>query len=434
MTTKTKITPSQIYLRQKRFDSQGVQADSTTYTRKTFDSTRTGVSIKNWKQKIKSGQNASSTFSASEDTYQWQPMRYACEFRQGVNRDFDIYVEGMLQGTGLVVVSDFVPSLVPAAIDTGSKNQAEAKAIKALYKKIKEVHSQFAGGVFLAEIHKTAHMIRNPAKSLIKAMRSYTAKQQRNIRKYAPLGKRGKHSLRKVMGDTYLEAVFGWQPFISDIEDASKALARLFYERRHERFRAFGAAEKEDISATYVVSGFDLPQCNNKYKGKRVSIVAYYGSFRGHDPSKTVQPSVDRIVELSGFQLKDFLPTVWELIPASFLADYFSNIGDLIEAACTDTSSVSRITKVEIQEWVWESKFQPNFKTSADEIKVRYGTVTGLQQAGSPGWYTTKRRTVSRTPLGMVPFMEPRFECPDIFSKHSLNIAALLSGARPAKL
>lgn len=433
MTTKNSTKPAQTYWRQKRFYSLGSKTDTTTYTRKTYDSTRTGVSTKNWKALIKSGGNASSTFSAGSGSYEWHPLAYACEFSQSPTQTYDIYCEGLPQGISMLSMSD-MSALVPTFEDAATKAEAEAKAIKALYRKIKEVHSQFAGGVFLAEIHKTVHMIRNPAKSLIKAMSSYCVKQKRNIRKYAKPSPRNKHSLRKVMGDTYLEAVFGWQPFISDIEDASKALARLFYERRHERFRAFGQAEKLDNSANTIVSGFDLPQVNLKTKGFRTSIVSYYGSFRGHDPSKTVQPSVDRIVELSGFSLRDFLPTVWELIPFSFLVDYFSNVGDLIEAACTDTSIVSRLTKVEIHEEAYSAKFQPNFTTSAAEIKTRYGTVKGLQQAGSPGSYICKRRTISRTPLGAVPFMTPRFEVPEIFSKHSLNIAALLSGARPAKL
>jgi hypothetical protein len=35
--------------------------------------------------------------------------------------------------------------------------------------------------------------------------------------------------------------------------------------------------------------------------------------------------------ELLGYDPASFLPTVWELIPYSFLIDYFTNIGEIIE-------------------------------------------------------------------------------------------------------
>jgi hypothetical protein len=37
-------------------------------------------------------------------------------------------------------------------------------------------------------------------------------------------------------------------------------------------------------------------------------------------------------VGLLGFRWEDFIPTVWELIPYSFLVDYFTNIGDVLSA------------------------------------------------------------------------------------------------------
>jgi hypothetical protein len=144
--------------------------------------------------------------------------------------------------------------------------------------------------------------------------------------------------------------------------------------------------------------------------------------------------TAERIVELSGFDLKAFIPTVWEVIPYSFLVDYFVNIGDMLEAATTDTSIVKRLSKVVIEEWVLETSFAPNLDETAKEIATRFGIVMQLQQAGLPGSITVKTRKVTRTPLVNVPILTPRFEVPNLFSKHSLNIGALLAGARPARL
>jgi hypothetical protein len=40
-------------------------------------------------------------------------------------------------------------------------------------------------------------------------------------------------------------------------------------------------------------------------------------------------PSIPTLRNL-GLDLSNFLPTVWELVPYSFVADYFSNIGDVV--------------------------------------------------------------------------------------------------------
>jgi hypothetical protein len=43
-------------------------------------------------------------------------------------------------------------------------------------------------------------------------------------------------------------------------------------------------------------------------------------------------PPLGQATEEMGVRARDFLPAVWEAIPYSFLIDYFTNIGDIIEA------------------------------------------------------------------------------------------------------
>jgi hypothetical protein len=54
-------------------------------------------------------------------------------------------------------------------------------------------------------------------------------------------------------------------------------------------------------------------------------MVIYRGAVRveARDP-RVMDPA------LFGFDLQSFLPTVWELVPYSFLIDYFSNISDVV--------------------------------------------------------------------------------------------------------
>jgi hypothetical protein len=46
-----------------------------------------------------------------------------------------------------------------------------------------------------------------------------------------------------------------------------------------------------------------------------------------------------------GFTLSEFVPTVWELIPYSFLVDYFTNFGEVVSAVSYPRSNFRWIMK-----------------------------------------------------------------------------------------
>jgi hypothetical protein len=48
---------------------------------------------------------------------------------------------------------------------------------------------------------------------------------------------------------------------------------------------------------------------------------------------------------LFGFTPSEFIPTAWELLPWSFLIDYFTNIGDILSSAVTQTAPVNFVNK-----------------------------------------------------------------------------------------
>jgi len=180
------------------------------------------------------------------------------------------------------------------------------------------------GGVILGEIRETLHMLRHPADSLRRSLSSYLADVKKQSRGLSKASTKRKNA---AVSGTWLEYTFGWAPLLYDIRDSAKAISQL----------ASRTPPNEKISSS---AKFDAPVDESPGSGGAgdctfdFSIVtidrtkaAYYGA---------INTSIDPVPSLgSAFGLRphDFLPTIWELIPYSFVADYFTNIGNIISCA-----------------------------------------------------------------------------------------------------
>lgn len=97
----------------------------------------------------------------------------------------------------------------------------------------------------------------------------------------------------------------------------------------------------------------------------------------------TSAPSPYRALELSGFNWNEFLPTIWELIPYSFLIDYGTNIANVVCGWFTDTSGLGwcyRGTEQKVTEVISASPIRPAYHNPPD--------VTWLGTSGS--WESAK--------------------------------------------
>lgn len=300
---------------------------------------------------------------------------------------------------------------------------AEQRAVSALYRAIRNAHHQFQGGVFVGEFRKTALMIAQTATRLKKGVVDYLIKGKSLRRGRRPTPDKPLHNL-------YLENVFGWQPLIVDVKDGAKALGRLLYENDAVRFRAMGVGKNQIFQIPGNIDGPGARFLTNNIRTSE-SMSIYYGSFKGLVPaSSAIETSLDRVVSMSGFDLASFIPTVWELLPYSFLVDYFINVGECLEAMNTDTSSIAWVTNVKKQ-------------TSLDELNIAYGMhpsahiTYGDGGNGGRNWYANfngrsgycgrQYTTITRSPLTAVPLMMPRFKLTGVSGKQFLNIGVLLT-------
>jgi len=130
---------------------------------------------------------------------------------------------------------------------------------------------------------------------------------------------------------------------------------------------------------------------------------------------------------LFGFQPSEFLPTAWELLPWSFLADYFSNIGDCLTAwsTVTDKVEVAYINRTIVQKTVFHGACVEDV-AGTDSRNSGWKRTLGIVTGGSSD---TTRKVVQRG-IGQGNPPLPTFQLNTNLGAGQLaNIAALLGQA-----
>jgi hypothetical protein len=294
---------------------------------------------------------------------------------------------------------------------------AENRAKMSYINKANSEYTSFQGGVFVGELGETLRMIRNPAKALRTAIPTYfrvLSKRARTVRRGLNELARSK-ARRKVLEDTWLEYAYGWRPLLSDTRDAAKALAAIAEKQPPFKvITSFGESESlisQDLFSNQIQTAqWFQPRIR---KGK-VRVV-----IRG---VIDLQPSSRRLLnpELWGFDPVSWVPTAWELIPYSFLVDYFSNVGDVLQAWCGQHFR-PRWQSETVRTWIEETYPRVSLSNQKD-IRTEFVNTP----FGYPPYGVFTRCKVTRYPNlnSLVP--ELVFEIPGLSTKW-INLAALLS-------
>jgi hypothetical protein len=142
-----------------------------------------------------------------------------------------------------------------------------------------------------------------------------------------------------------------------------------------------------------IISGSYLNSLNVQ-KLTEIEIIRYRGAVK----AQAATTASDRLARF-GFTPSEFIPTAWEILPWSFLVDYFLNIGDLLSASVTDTSNVA---------WVNRSRVTKVIKTNyfgLDEQVIRNTLVLPNYRIDSltysPGYYSWIVSSVGRSQQGV---------------------------------
>lgn len=178
------------------------------------------------------------------------------------------------------------------------------------------------GLVFVAEIQQTIDLLRNP----ISALTTYFKKHKGGRDKY-------ENRAREVTGASnaassqYLAVVFGALPLMHDIEGLLEALVRTANMRETARGQV---QESKTITTNNLPlsTGF----VTGTYKTECVETVLVRAGAMYAFTAESLTGSL-------GMSLKDIPAAMWEHLPWSFLIDWFSNVGKVIDAvmaSCTN--------------------------------------------------------------------------------------------------
>ncbi|DAD50001.1 maturation protein [ssRNA phage Gephyllon.1_12] len=282
---------------------------------------------------------------------------------------------------------------------------AQNRALGDFSRRAAKAISPFSSGVFLGELREAIHMIKHPAQALFDEVKSYAYGAKKLRKRMGPRG------FKKVSASLWLEAAYGWRPLVSDVKSGAEALSRCVN----------GFVPNSRIRSATTTSGTMVQAPTSVLKSyqnmswrffQSVSDEATYrvdGAVR-IGPAGTLAGNLDTF----GVSWDQVLPTAWELLPFSFVTDYFSNVGDVISSASIVNGRVIYAAV-----------------TSKFERKVQYAgwtANTGGQDNAraklSAGPVVVKIIHHNRTPLSsVVPSIQ--FECPGIGSMKWLNLGAL---------
>lgn len=373
-----------------------------------WDNTVTGGENPWWRNQIRLGVQAGTSLSGSKVLLDMVPGQGEVTWDEYHSVTKALLGHAYERHVGQLVRFSQTDVQVPQHVTVSDPSN---RALVDFYKKARNRQRTLSGGVVVGELLQTLRMIRRPAYSLRKGLEAYLAKLKKAKRKY-----RRPSDRKKVLADTWLEYSFGWAPLIGDTKDAFEALVRL-YEGRPEMayVRGFAASEGSQAFPTSIKTAGSYLRWFEEKTRKTQRVVEYYGQVKTWASGSVGKTS------LFGFDIRrDFAPTAWELVPWSFLVDYFSNVGEVIEAASFVRSDIAWMSKRDrtTTQTIIHGRWDPTAgSTLATTTKRRTGS------SGNPGSGTQSYETIVRSnAVPTIPSLE--FEI-SLGPQKFLNLAAL---------
>lgn len=245
----------------------------------------------------------------------------------------------------------------------------------------------YAGLVALGELRETLSYLRNPLKTGLKLAKALDGKARRVVMQNGrhvviqppPEGSKAWLELQNL----YMEFRYGVRPLVKDISALADTIS-------------FGV-KKRHVRETYRAKG------ENSYSDSWSKRLNFYGSEYAYDANfKYKRDTVVRaglLYELShgvdgavdwGMRLDQLPIATWQLLPLSFVWDWFLNVGQFIQALIPVAGSTR------LAEWV-VTRIEEEFSIEKDGWSFSHPEYSRFKDGG--GADIIKRLTVKREPL-----------------------------------
>lgn len=377
-----------------------------------------------WRKDIRKGVQAGTTLSAQRTELHYKPHElWEPQIWSGTPRPQDT-VEKYSQGDHYSSVP--TPTMSAGPLVTEANNQA----LTAFVSKAENARRVLLSGETIGEWGQLVRMISSPGKSLRRGLDAYvgtlrkrvTRRSVRRLPKY-----RRSSEQAKIIGDTWLEYNFGFKPLVSEIDEAIDYFNEEDPTARYDlrSIKAAGVAEDAQwILGSKARVQYTPGKPGVKYRKRETAkvIVVYRGHVR-------MSPSASGyIAEKVGFHPTQWLPTAWELVPYSFLIDYFVNIGDIISAVSFPRSRMAWVLKTVVT--IRRGYFCDAEAFWSPPSGVTAGVAWTRQQIPySLGGAEKRITTVERSPYNGSFIPDLTFSLPGSGTRW-LNLAALFTGTK----
>lgn len=343
-----------------------------------------------------------------------KPYRYQRTFRKQAYVDSDYKLKAALGIPKLLMpylIHDYVKTDIPgfynggsglvsayscfggphASAKTKALSDASYKASQAFYKKMADQDS-FNLAVSLAEMKETVGLIGITAirlansyrflrKGRVKdAFRSLGISDEKKIhglrgvpkdspsnwtagdhRRYLENRVPKRDHMSQFAASTWLELQYGWTPLLLDVYGSAEYVAKLLHDSSVDLI--VKAAGKGSSTNTYL-------NANEQSTAVANAIVKHIVHLRVSDPL---------LRNAAALGLTNPLNVAWELIPFSFIADWFLPVGDMLNSlsALQGYEVVDSCTSTKIDETIMFTSVNPWFPCSASVIEKKFQRVKG---------------------------------------------------------